>query len=195
MSDTDPPRTLAQVARDQARESEARWAEAEAGQHPELRPLDELEQARLFAALRPALPAPRRRWTRWAGGGAVAAAAVLAVVLWPRAAALPAYTLTMMSGDQVVRSAGTSDRYSPGSRVELVLQPAEPVTKEVAVTLHAEGAAGQVVPLPWPVERGRAGALRISTVLKDELAAGHWSLVVTIGDQTLRQPITVEGPP
>lgn len=194
----DPPGDLPHTARALLAERDALWEAIQAGEHPELAPLDELEEARMFAALQPALPG--KRTTRWPGltwaAAGLAAAALAAVLLWPRAESLPAYTLTVSGGDQVVRSPGTSDRYSPGSRLELVLQPAEPVEREVEVRIEAHDSAGHVVPLAWPVQRGRAGALRVVTVLGNELTPGVWELHITLGSgaHVLRHTLHVEGP-
>ena len=198
----EPPVTLAAVAKARARQRDALWEEVSTGAHPELRPLDDLEQARLAKALVATLPAQRRprRWVAWAAPALAAAAASVLLVVGPQPDPLPSYTLSVWSGDQAVRSAepaAPTHRYSQGSRVELVLQPAAPVESEVEVTLEARGPKGEVVPLDWPVQRGKKGALRIVTFLGPELYPGEWVVVIELGRgaQRLQQVIHVEGPP
>jgi hypothetical protein len=195
----DPTAGLAELAKAQLRERDAWWEAAQTDEHHDLRPLDELEQARLIAAVLPMIR-PARRWTTWAAPAlAVAAAAMLAIALWPRGNVLPAYSLEARSGDQVLRSEGqaSSARFSRGSRIELVLRPEAPIREEITVTVDARAATGKVVPLSWPIERGRDGAIRITTTLGDELSPGDWVLHVELGGgaQQLRYSIRVEDQP
>ncbi|MCK6550823.1 hypothetical protein L6R52_33605 [Myxococcota bacterium] len=188
--------SLAEIAKAQLRERDQWWEAARADPQHELRPLDELEQARLIAAVVPAIR-PARRWTTWARPVlAAAAAALLAVALWPRGDTLPTYTLEARSGDRALRSEApeSSARYSVGSRIELVLRPDAPVREEFAVTVEARDVTGKVVPLSWPIERGRDGAIRITATLGNELSPGDWVLHVDLdgGAQHLRHPIRVE---
>lgn len=206
MSATPPPHPLRDLARAQERQRDEDWRAAQDGSLPELRPIDAEEEARMMAALfpqaalapAPVVPIARRR--SWRLPALALAACLAGFGVWlglaSRGPALPAYTLTVLSGDQRLRSPGTSARYTRGSRVELVLQPAQPVEHPVDLTLTARDRGGRTARLAWPIERGRGGALRISTVLDDQLAPGPWTIELDLGDgaQRLQLDIVVEDP-
>ena len=191
---------LGALARDQADERDAWWAQIDAGQAPdgsefdEIAPLTEDERARIvdhLAALSPAVePEPanvvafsaeraRRARRAWTGIGVVAAAAAVAVFMLRALTAvgvrLPAYALATSTGDKAFR--GSEDGretaravYTRGSRFEFVLRPLDPVDSEVAAAAWLVGADG---PRDWPVyiEHGRSGGLRIVGTIGAELDA------------------------
>lgn len=133
------------------------------------------------AAPRRSLP---RRWLM-AAAPALAAAATLLWLVWPRAGApLPAYALELSGGRSAERGAAADVilRVGPGDRVSAVLRPATAVSGEVAVRVFVNGHA-----LPdaaaLRVEQSADGALRISGLGPPlaALAPGRHRLQLAVG--------------
>jgi hypothetical protein len=121
---------------------------------------------------------------RRAVAGLVALAAGLLLLVWLSAdAPLPAYEMTVRSGDKIVRGAHPQEgvaRYTPGSRVLLILRPGEPV-QGVRATLYLRQ-AGRSTRVEAPVQISQAGAVRIDLVAGETLPMrpGDGELIVLI---------------
>ena len=190
MSDDDVLKALGRVRRERiAPDSPDALADAELS-----RPLDATARARIVdrmaAELRPPMRAERpnggRRRRLFLLGGALAAAAVALFVLYPRQLIEPppAYTLTVVSSAQALRSAPTSAGlavFAPGSRIEFRLQPAVATAElpKLCAYIRRDGALEAWSP---PVETAPGGSMRIVGLREQVLPAGRgrWTLVFVL---------------
>lgn len=130
----------------------------------------------------------RRRVALWSGGLGLAAAAVLvAVLVLPgRSGPLPAYSAEVQGGDLSDRGTAGAEApgiptFSPGSRFELLLRPAEAVQGNIAVRCLLV-AAGGGPPRPFPAcddaKRSGDGSLRVVGTVGSEVQvpAGDWTI-------------------
>ena len=175
------------------------------------RPLGEDFQVRLVGAIReqrkrevaaeeglappspPAIPPlafrPRGRLrgpVAW-GAGLAAAAALAGVLVTRPGPPLPAYTAELAGGVRPERGAAGAPPaiYTPGSRFELVLQPATAISGEVEVRCVI-ARRGAIATQDWPpcagAERAEGGSLRVAgTVGRDiPYQPGEWTLWVIV---------------
>lgn len=142
---------------------------------------------------RPPAPPRRRGVLRWAAAG-LAAAALLAIALWPHGQPpLPAYAARLAGGVETMRapdgpvdpvaSAGEPTRFAPGNAFELVLTPAEPVTGRLTVATFVLPPGGVPRPLAVPAELSEHGAVRLAGRVGSgvDLPAGASELLVAVG--------------
>jgi hypothetical protein len=160
------------------------------------RPLEASTKDRIArGALEHLRPARRRAgwWRRAALVAAPLAAAAAVVILLTRAApppgadaALPTYALVVMGGDQTTRSGAAPDsapiELHRGSRLEIVLRPATPVSSPVVVSAFLVR-GGEAHAWSVPMDRSTDGAVRIAGEARTLLAvpAGSWDLAFVVG--------------
>jgi hypothetical protein len=142
---------------------------------------------------RPAAPPRRRGALRWAAAG-LAAAALLAIALWPHGQPpLPGYAARLTGGVETMRAPGEPEDpvatdgeptvFAPGNAFELVLTPAEPVTGRLTVATFVTPAGGVPRPLTLPAELSEHGAVRLAGRVGSDvdLPAGASELLVAVG--------------
>ncbi|AKT42367.1 hypothetical protein [Chondromyces crocatus] len=137
----------------------------------------------------------RRSLMTWvmAASLAAAVAAVWGLGRFGTTAGVPLYELTVVGGEQSTRSAPRAPGEEPpqlgsGSRLELLLRPAEPAHESVAVRafLATRGAASLSEVRRWepPVEISPEGAVRIAgtrEALFPDLPAGEITVLLVVG--------------
>lgn len=144
--------------------------------------------------LRPATPPRRRGALRWAAAG-LAAAALLAIALWPHGQPpLPGYAARLTGGVETMRSPGEpadpvatdgeATVFAAGNAFELVLTPAEPVTGRLTVATFVLSADGVPRPLALSAEISEHGAVRLAGRVGSggvDLPPGPSELLVVVG--------------
>lgn len=182
---------LGKLAKKQAEDAEAWQNEEHRGDRSELRPIDDLERARMTAALF-GEPKKARSLPRW-----LPIAAIFLLIAFPAAlllirgandgGALPRYQLTVASGAAMVRSStAADDRYSTGSRFELVFQPdtrTEEVPEISVARIDPADPGATPHPLQVPIEKSEGGAFRIRGELGRDFSfpPGPQILRITVG--------------
>ena len=168
-----------------------------------LRPLDELERARIARSLVASLPGARakaRKRTFYArvgaAGGAVALAASLLLVVRrpPTVDDLPPYEMALSGGAREYRGEATPEAKGPlrmrkGDRFEAILRPPRTSTGALsarALLVRRGGAAGDLagsIPFRGTPDVAPGGTVRVSGTLDEfpGVTPGEWDLVVVIG--------------
>jgi len=121
------------------------------------------------------------------GAGLAAAAALAGVLVTRPGPPLPAYAAELAGGVRPERGAAGAPPaiYTPGSRFELVLQPATAISGEVEVRCVI-ARRGAIATQDWPpcaaAERAEGGSLRVAgTVGRDiPYQPGEWTLWVIV---------------
>lgn len=182
---------LGKLAQKQAEEAEAWQREDHRDDRSELRPIDDLERARMTEALF-GVQKKTRALPRW-----LPIAAVFLLVALPASlvmlrggnegAATPRFQMIVASGAATVRSStAADDRYSKGSRFELVFQPetrAEEAPEISVARIDPADPAKAPQTIEVPIERSEGGAFRIKAEIGRELSfpPGPQLLRISVG--------------
>lgn len=142
---------------------------------------------------------PARRVWPAVGLGLALAAGLALLALRPDGVTLPAYTVELTGGDQVVRSdptAAARPAFRRDSTIDLILRPAQAIQARPSASVELRGASGDH-PVALPVEVSPAGVVSYVGPAAPLFAAppGDYSLRITLeADGAVRvveQPIRI----